>query len=100
MRPDDHAEQPVGRTAGEAGWHASHYNLPASMPGSDNIAVANLFKGICAEYTLLELYLLSIVEQLDEDHPIIERLAKRGLICNFDERAALEAMGRGACTIP
>lgn len=93
-------ERQKGRTAGEAGWHASRYNLFARLPESKNVAVANLFKGTCAEYTPLELYLLSVIESLDEHHPIIPRFAKRGLICNFDERAALETMGRGICAMP
>ena len=89
--------QAASRTAGEAGWHASRYNLMARVPDSKNVAIANLFKGNCAEYTPLEMYLLSVIEELDEDHPIIERFSKRGVIANFDERAALEVMGRAAC---
>ena len=85
------------RTAGEAGWHASRYNLMAKVPETKNVAIANLFKGNCAEYTPIEMYLLSVLEELDEHHPIIERFAKRGVIVNFDERAALETMGRAAC---
>ena len=92
--------QGPGRTAGEAGWHASRYNLVAPVPGTKNAAIANLFRGTCAEYTPLETYLLSVVEELDERHPIIERLARRGVIADFDERAALEAMGRAACAMP
>ena len=89
-----------GRTAGEAGWHESQYNLRAPIPDSQYVAIANLFKGNCAEYTPIELYLLSVVEELDENHPIIERFSKRGIIVNFDERAALETMGRAACAMP
>ena len=85
------------RTAGEAGWHVSRYNLSAPVPDSKMVAIANLYKGTCAEYTPIELYLLSVLEELDEHHPIIERFAKRGIICNFDELAALETMGRAAC---
>ena len=85
------------RTAGEAGWHVSRYNLSARVPDSKMVAIANLFKGNCAEYTPIEMYLLSVLEELDENHPIIERFAKRGIIANFDERAALETMGRAAC---
>ena len=85
------------RTAGEAGWHYSRYNLSAPVPGKDAVAIANLFKGTCAEYNPLELYLLSIMEQLDEHHPAIERFAKRGIIVRYDEKAALEMMGRAAC---
>ena len=89
----------TSRTAGEAGWHVSRYNLMAPVPDTKMTAIANLFKGNCAEYTPIEMYLLSVLEELDENHPIIERFAKRGIICKFDERAALETMGRAACAI-
>ena len=88
------------RTAAEAGWHISRYNLMAKVPDTEYVAIANLFKGNCAEYTQLELYLLSVIETLDENHPIIERFSKRGVIVNFDEQAALETMGRAACASP
>ena len=88
------------RTAGEAGWHVSRYNLSAAIPETKKVAIANLYKGNCALYTPLELFLLSVLEELDENHPIIERFAKRGIICNFDERAALETMGRASCALP
>lgn len=99
MTTEGHAPEGRGtsRTAGEAGWHASRYNIAARVPDTRMTAIANLYKGTCAEYTPIECYLLSVVEELDENHPIIERLARRGLICKFDERAALEVMGRGAC---
>ncbi|MBQ9004410.1 MAG: radical SAM protein, partial [Eggerthellaceae bacterium] len=85
------------RTAGEAGWHVSRYNLFAKVPDTKMTAIANLYAGNCAEYTPIEMYLLSVLEELDEHHPVIERFAQRGIISNFDERAALETMGRGAC---
>lgn len=88
-----------GHTASEEGWHISRYNLMAVVPGSKNVAIANLFKGNCAEYTPIEMYLLSVLEELDENHPIIERFARRGIIASFDERAALETMGRAACAM-
>ena len=92
-------EQPtISRTAGEAGWHVSRYNLSAPVPDTKMVAIANLFAGNCAEYTPIEMYLLSVLEELDEHHPIIDRFAKRGIIANFDERAALDAMGRAACS--
>jgi len=93
-------EQAASRTAGEAGWHVSRYNLSAPVPGTKKVAIANLFKGNCAEYTPIEMYLLSVLDELDEHHPIIERFSKRGIIANFDERAALETMGRAACAMP
>ena len=88
------------RTAGEAGWHLSRYNLSAPVPGKDAVAIANLYKGTCAEYSPLELYLLSVLERLREDHPIIERFSKRGIITRIDERAALETLGRASCAMP
>ena len=92
--------QEQSRTAGEAGWHVSRYNIFAKVPDTKMTAIANLFKGNCAEYTPIECYLLSVLEELDEHHPIIERFARRGVICKFDERAALETMGRAACASP
>ncbi len=86
------------RTAGEAGWRLSRYNLTAPVPGKKGSdIIVNLFRGTVAEYNPVELYMLSIMEQLDEHHPAIERFAKRGIIANFDEKATLETMGRAAC---
>ncbi len=87
------------RTAGEAGWHVSSYNLSAPVPGKNSTVIVNLFKGICAEYSAIEMYLLSALESLDEHHPIIERMASRGVITRTDELAALESMGRIALAI-
>ena len=97
---DKNDGQRESRTAGEAGWHASRYNLMAKVPDTKYVAIANLFRGTCAEYTPIEMYLLSVIEELDENHPIIERFAKRGVIARFDERAALETMGRASCALP
>ncbi len=97
MDSREQTHEAPSRTAGEAGWHVSRYNLSAPVPEGKTVAIANLFKGTCAEYNPIELYLLSVLEELDENHPIIERFARRGIIANFDERAALETMGRGAC---
>ncbi len=88
------------RTAGEAGWHVSRYNLSAPVPGKNSTVIANLFKGVCAEYSAIELYLFSVFESLDEHHPIIEKLASRGVITQTDELAALESMGRIALAMP
>lgn len=100
MDTEDLSQETPSRTAGEAGWHVSRYNVMAQVPGTKKVAIANLFKGNCAEYTPIEMYLLSVVEELDENHPVIERFARRGVIANFDERAAVEFMGRAACASP
>ena len=54
----------------------------------------NLFAGTCGAYTVAELFLLSELAELDEGHPILKRFSERGLIVNFDEKAALETLGR------
>lgn len=90
----------TSRTAVAAGWHVSRYNLMARLQGSQNIVIANLFKGTCAEYSPIEMYLLSVLDEIDEHHPIVDRLARRGVIARFDERAALETMGRVSCAAP
>ena len=82
------------KTAKEAGWRVSRYNIAAPVPGTDKAAIANLFKGTCGAYTPTELYLLDELDTLDEGHPILKRFRERGLIVNFDERAALDALGR------
>ena len=87
----------MSRTAGEAGWRVSRYNLAARIPDSDKIAVANLFRGTCGAYTPIEMYLLDETETLDENHPMLKRFKERGLIVNFDELEALSAKGRMAC---
>jgi uncharacterized protein len=84
----------MARTASEAGWHLSRYNLMAQVPGTGKMAIANLFRGTCGAYTPAELYLLDELDSLDEDHPMLKRFSERGLIVNFDEREALYAMGR------
>ena len=93
------AKQPH-RTAAEAGWHVSRYNIRARVPGKKKVAIANLFKGTCAEYSPLELYLMSVLDEIADDHPVLLRLSALGVIANFDELAALETMGRCACAAP
>ncbi len=39
MASNDLAEQREGRTAGEAGWHESRYNLFAPVPGTKYTAI-------------------------------------------------------------
>ncbi len=85
------------RTAAEAGWHVSRYNIAAPIPDSDLIAIYNTYKHTCAEYTPIELYLMSILDEVSENHPLIERLAKRGIIANYDEREAFELQRRLSC---
>ena len=88
----------MGRTAKEAGWRISRYNISAPIPGTDKTAIANLFAGTCGAYTPAELYLLGVLPELDEGHPILKRFSGRGLIVGFDETAALDALGRTGCS--
>ena len=85
------------RSAAEAGWRVSRYNLSLELPEKGRTAIVNLFRGTCKEYGPVELYLMSVLDEISEDHPIISMLAKTGVIVNFDEQAALETMGRMAC---
>ncbi len=47
----DNQQAEQAKTAGEVGWHASRYNLYAQVPGTKMMAITNLYRGICAEYT-------------------------------------------------
>ena len=90
------------RTARQAGWHASRYNIWARIPDDDRgrPAVVNLYSGSCDAYSTLELAALVMLDELPPDHPAVVRLARRGLIVDFDERAALEVQARAACARP
>ncbi len=82
------------RTAGQAGWHISKYNIYTRIPDSQKFVVLNLIRGICEAYSFVELCLLNEAESLPENHPILERFAKSGFIANYDELEALKAMRR------
>ncbi|MBO4375298.1 MAG: radical SAM protein [Lachnospiraceae bacterium] len=82
------------RTAGEAGWRLSRYNLMAPLPGTDRIGIANLFRATFSDYDPGEVYLLTEAESLPEDHPILGRFRERGLIVDFDEQQAMRDMGK------
>ena len=94
---DANEQQNKTKKASEAGWHVSRYNITVPVPNSNLVAIYNTFKRNCAEYNPLEMFLLSSLEELNENHPAIERFAKRGIIANFDEREALEAQRRLEC---
>ena len=87
------------RTASEAGWRISRYNLGASIPGDDHgrMVVVNLLRNSCKAYAPFELAAMSMLDELPETHPLVRRLAQRGLIVNFDELAATELFTRAAC---
>ena len=88
------------RTAAEADWHVSRYNVAARLPGSKLTAIYNTYKRTCAEYTPIELYVMSVLDQVPENNPLIGRLARRGVIADHDERDAFEAERKRGCFIP
>ena len=90
-------DEKKARTAGEAGWHASRYNVMASIPDTNMVAIYNTYKRTCGEYTPIEMFLLSELDELNEDHPILERFSRRGIIANYDEREAHELQRRLSC---
>ncbi len=85
------------RTAAEAGWHVSRYNIAARVPDSTMVAIFNTYKRTCAEYSPIELYIMGVLVEVSENHPLIGRLARRGVIVNYDEREAFELQRRIEC---
>ena len=81
-------------------WHLSEYNLSAKIPEEDKWVIVNLFKGTVTPMSAATLYALANLSELPDDTPLLAKLAKRGLIADFDERAALETMSRMACAFP
>lgn len=86
-----------GRTAAEAGWHVSQYNVAVRIPDTKMTAIYNTYRRTCGTYTPIELFIMSVLDEVAENHPLIERLAKRGVIANFDEREAFELQRRLSC---
>lgn len=82
------------RTAKEAGWHISRYNICAPDPETKDLFIVNLMKNTRGRYSPAQQYLLSILDELPEDHPAIPMFAGRGIIANYDELAALKMIGR------
>ena len=64
--------QSLHKTCGEAGWRRSDYLVYAKLPEGDGYAVLDLYQGSFTVLTSFELYLLSVVETLDQAHPILE----------------------------
>ena len=88
------------RTASEAGWHLSRYNISAKHPENKGFIIVNLLKGTCTAMDPIDMFPLSALDTLSEDSPVLERYKKAGIIVNFDEQAMLESLARGACAYP
>ena len=86
------------RTCKEAGWHISRYLVFAQIPESESFGVMSLYQGSFTVLSKTEAMMLSIAEELDEDHPGLEKLKKFGFIVNFDEKEALNASARIRCS--
>ena len=88
------------RTAAEAGWHVSRYNVMAGLPGSDKLVIFNTLTRSCGAFAPIELYAMRALGELSEDSPFVHHLARYGVIVNYDERESLEAEGRMASSTP
>ena len=88
------------RMAGEAGWRPSRYNVMTSIPGSDMTAIYNTYSHKCGEYSPIELLIMNELDTVPVDNPLIERLARRGAIVNYDEREAFEMQRNLECAHP
>lgn len=86
-----------GRTATEAGWHISRYNIAARIPGTKMTVIFNTYRRICAVYTPIELHIMRVLDEVSENHPLIGRLASRGVIANYDEREAFALQRTLSC---
>ena len=88
------------RLASEAGWHLSRYYVSAKHPENKGFIIVNLLKGTCITMDPVDMLALNALDTLPEDSPVLDRFKKAGLIVNFDERAMLESLARGACAYP
>ena len=93
----DHSQS---RLASEAGWHLSRYYVSAKHPENKGFIIVNLLKGTCITMDPVDMLALNALDTLPEDSPVLDRFKKAGLIVNFDERAMLESLARGACAYP
>ncbi len=84
----------------ESKWHLSKYNISAKIDEEDTWYVVNLYRNTCTPMSAATLYAMANLDELDEDTPLLAKLAKLGIIADFDERASLEAMARMACAFP
>ena len=82
------------KTAAEAGWHYSRYNLFARVPGKDLIVWINTLQGRCSEYSVREYALMTQILSFPETHPLIPHYRDRGIITNQDEKELLKEIYR------
>ena len=85
------------RTAREAGWNYSNYNLFAEEPELGKIAWLNTFSGSCSEFSREEYLQTQQILDFPEDDPLVGHYAKRGLITRKDEKEELRKIFSEAC---
>jgi uncharacterized protein len=86
------------RSAAQAGWRVSRYNIEAPIPDSKMTAIFNTYARKTGVYTPIELFVMDSLDEVPETHPLIGRLAKRGVIVNYDEREAFELQRMLGCS--
>ncbi len=79
-------------------WHLSRYNLISQLPQENRFVAVNLFSGTMAELSEPVAYLLSVAEELDDDHPVLAYFKRLGMVVDFDELEALASMGKCTCS--
>lgn len=93
------SKTPAERTAAEAGWHVSRYNVAARIPQTNSTAIYNTYKRTCNTYTPAELSVMDTLDRVPEGHPLIGQLAAQGVIANYDELRAFETRRKLGCLI-
>lgn len=81
-------------------WHLSKYNISAKIEQEDRWYTVNLYRGTCVPMSAAILYAMANLDELDDDTPLLFKLAKLGLITDRNEYASLEAVARMACAYP
>ncbi len=59
-------ELKLARTAAEAGWHVSRYNVAVQASDSKAMIVYNTYRRTRAEYSPMELYAMGALDELAE----------------------------------
>ena len=85
------------RTAREAGWHLSRYNLQSRLSETGETVIVNLLARSIVKCSPIEAFLLDVAEDLGESHPILPKFKKNGFLVNYDEKAVVDSLGRGTC---
>ena len=76
----------------ESKWHLSRYNISAKIDEEDTWYVVNLYRNTCTPMSAATLYALSNLDDLDDDTPLLLKLAKLGMArmaCAFPGGAGL-----------